>query len=131
MSELAMRLKDLQEAGVYQLNCSLSELRAVAQQAGFTLFDVDLSVAHSKSEWLAAVADTLHAPTFFGNNWDALADALGDLSWHSAAGYVLVLRNAGADWSLRADEQAIAAEILHQTVDFWRTQGKAFWIFCC
>lgn len=131
MSEWLMRLQDLQEAGMYQLNCPLNELRAVAQQAELALFDVDLSVAHSKSEWLAAVAHELHAPSFFGNNWDALADALGDLSWHPAAGYVLVLRNGGADLSLSENEQAIATEILAQTVDFWRAQGKVFWVFFC
>lgn len=131
MSELLMQLKDAQAAGVYPLSGTMSEMRALATQAEFALFDVDLSVAHSKSEWLAAVAQEIYAPAFFGNNWDALADALSDLSWHPAAGYVLVLRNAGKDLSLSANEHAIASEILDEVVNFWRTQGKAFWVFLC
>ena len=46
--------------------------------------------AASKAELLDAVADALDFPSWTGRNWDALADALGDLSWLPPGPQVLV-----------------------------------------
>ncbi|MBI5917905.1 MAG: barstar family protein [Nitrosomonadales bacterium] len=76
-----------------------------------------------KPAFIAAIAHTIHAPAGFGGNWDALADALQDLSWQPAAAYELVLCGTSA---LSADEQAIADEIFGDTARFWQAQGKSF-----
>ena len=128
MDSLALRLKDVNETGVYNLGCGVDELRDVAAQAGFALFEADLAAVHGKGEFLAAIAQAVHAPDWFGTNWDALADALGDLSWCPSPGYVLLLRNGGDTLGLN-DEHSIATEILANTVAFWKLQGKAFWVF--
>lgn len=127
MNNLCERLQDVHEAGVYRLSCTLDEVRAAARRAGFTLFETDLSNMHDKGRVLAALAQAIAAPGWFGNNWDALADALGDLSWHAAPGYVLLLHNADI---AGAEEEALNA-ILLETVAFWESQGKAFWVFFC
>ena len=62
-------------------------------QVEFTLFEANLAAVYDKGEFLAAVAQAIHAPDWFGNNWDALADALGDLFRQPATGYVFFLRN--------------------------------------
>jgi hypothetical protein len=131
MGMLCARLQDVKEAGAYKLSCKLEDLRADAAQAGFTLFDADLEAVHSKGLFLAAVAQAVRAPDWFGTNWDALADALGDLSWQPAAGYVLLLRNGGETLGLTVADRDIATEIFAATVDFWKSQGKPFWIFFC
>lgn len=131
MDNLALRLKDANEAGVYRLNCSLDELHAAAMQAGFAVFDADVSEVHGKGEFLAAVAQAIHAPEWFGNNWDALADALGDLSWQPASGYVLTLRNGSDTLGLSVEEFETVMEILIDTVSFWRSKSKPFWVFFC
>lgn len=131
MDDLALRLKNIKEAGVYIINCELSDVHSAASEAGFTVFDADLATVRSKSEFLAAVAPAIEAPEWFGNNWDALADALGDLSWKPAAGYVLVLRNGGDTFNLSSNDHEIAKEILESTVVYWKTQGKPFWVFSC
>lgn len=131
MDNLAVRLKNLDEAGVYTITCPLSDVRSAAQEAGYTVFDADLSAVHSKGEFLAAVAQAIHAPVWLHKNWDALADVLGDLSWQSASGYVLVLRNGGAGLNLAAHDHEIANTILRDTVSFWKAQGKPFWVFFC
>jgi len=131
MDNLALRLKDLNEAGVYSITCDLAALRAAAGEAGFSVFDADLSGVQSKGEFLAAIAQAISAPAWLGKNWDALADALGDMSWQSASGYVLVLRNGGDSFSLSASDHEVAREILDGTVSFWKQQGKAFWVFFC
>lgn len=131
MDNLASRLKDVNEAGVYRLNCALSDVRTTAWQDGFAVFDADLSGVHGKGEFLAVLAQAIHAPDWFGHNWDALADALGDLSWQPAAGYVLVLQNGGASLGLCDEEFEDATEILNDTVRFWKSRNTPFWVFFC
>jgi hypothetical protein len=131
MDNLAARLKNLDEAGVYAITCSLSDVRGAASEAGYTVFDADLSAVQSKGELLAAVAQAIHAPDWLGKNWDALADVLGDLSWQPATGYVLIMRNGGDTLHLDARDHEIATAILQDTVSFWKTQGKSFWVFFC
>ena len=128
MDSLAVRLKNVNEAGAYRLGCGVDELRDAAAQAGFALFDADLAAVQGKGEFLAALAQAVHAPDWFGANWDALADALGDFSWRPSPGYVLLLRNGGDTLWLNDDHNA-ATEILADTVEFWKLQGKPFWVF--
>lgn len=122
MEDLCYLLKNANGAGVYRLNCSLEALHESIACAGFTVFEVDIATAHGKGEVLAELARSLKAPDWFGHNWDALADALGDLSWCKAPGYVLLLRgeHPGDD---------VLDDILNATVEFWRLQGKPFWVF--
>ena len=125
MDNLHKRLHNAHEAGVYRLNCTLDDLRGAAQVSGFSVFVVDLAEAHNKGALLAALAEAIGAPEWFGNNWDALADALGDLSWRPAPGYVLLLR----DSSLAGIEEETLNNILLEASAFWEMQGKAFWAF--
>lgn len=131
MGTLCTRLQDVDEAGAYRLNCPLDELRAAVVQAGFALFETDLAAVHGKGEFLAAIAQAIHAPEWFGNNWDALVDTLGDFPRQSAPGYVLLLRNGGETLGLSATEHGTASEIFADTVSFWKLQGKPFWVFFC
>lgn len=131
MDNLALRLKNLNEAGVYSITCALSDVRTAASEADFPVFDADLASVHSKGEFLAAVAQSIHAPVWLHKNWDALADVLGDLSWQPAPGYVLILRNGGDKLNLGASDHDIATDILKDSVAYWKEQGKPFWVFFC
>ncbi|MBI3902653.1 MAG: barstar family protein [Nitrosomonadales bacterium] len=129
MSEVCERLKDVNEAGVYQLACSLEELHGYAAQAGFAVFEADLAQVQGKGEFLAAIARAIAAPDWFGHNFDALADSLCDVSWRPAPGYALVLCNGADTLGLSEAERGIAMGIFADTVTFWKSQGKPFWIF--
>jgi len=132
MDVLAQRLRDINEAGVFGLNCHLHKLHAVAAEADMPLLEADLSAVGSKGEFLAALAQAIRAPEWFGKNWDALADALGDLSWlDESPGYVLLLRNGGDTLGLSPEEHATALGILADAAGFWKAQGKPFWVFFC
>ena len=131
MDDLALRLKNVNEAGAYIINCELTDVRAAASEVGFTVFDADLATVQSKSEFLAMIAQAIEAPDWFGKNWDALADALEDLSWKPSAGYVLVLRNSINSPHLLAHDHEIAKEIMDNTVSYWKTQGRPFWVLSC
>jgi hypothetical protein len=122
MEDLRYLLKDTNGAGVYRLNCSPEALHDSVRRSDFVLFEADIAAAHGKGEVLAELARAIEAPDWFGHNWDALADALGDLSWRPAPGYVLLLHG-------EYPGEETLADILQATVEFWRKQGKPFWVF--
>ena len=130
MNSLTQQLNDTAAAGSYSLQCSVDELRAAADEANFALFEADLKGVKGKQNLLNALAQAAAFPPEFGANWDALADALCDLSWHGeAAGYVLLLRNVSDTFGLSANDREIAQDILADTVVYWRQRNKAFWVF--
>lgn len=122
MSDLCRRLQSVNEAGIYRLNCPLGDLRESAAECGFAIFEADIAAANGKGEVLAELARAIAAPDWFGHNWDALADALGDLTWRPAPGYVLLLHG-------EPSSEARLDNVLDATVSFWKLQHKAFWVF--
>lgn len=123
------QLKSSEKSGSYRLGCSLDQLQASVRDAGLALFDADLQGVKGKQNFLAALAAAAHFPAGFGGNWDALADALCDLSWAESDGYVLLLRNAGDSLGLSANDREIARDIFADTVLYWRQRNKPCWIF--
>lgn len=130
MNPLAQQLNDATAAGCYALGCGMDELCRAAGEAGFTLFDADLNGVKGKQNLLGTLARAAAFPPEFGANWDALADALCDLSWHgSPAGYVLLLRNVSDTFGLSQNDREIIQDILADTVVYWRQRRKPFWVF--
>jgi len=129
MSKLAHQLHNPEAAGIYSLGCAIGELLEAVDSAGFALFDADLKGIKGKQNLLDVVARAAAFPSWFGANWDALADALCDLSWHKSAGYVLLMRNSNGTLGLSADEREIMRNIFADTVVYWRSHNKPFWIF--
>ena len=128
MDALAQQLSNQEAAGSYTLDCSVDALRSAVDAAGFALFDADLKGVKGKQNLLHALAVAANFPSEFGANWDALADALCDLSWQPASGYVLLLRNASDTLGLSANDREIAQDIFADTVVYWRQQKKSFWV---
>lgn len=66
--------------------------------------DLDGTTVRTRAEFLAAVADALSFPDWFGHNLDALYDSLRDLSWLPPGEHVLVWHapEVLADADLRA-----------------------------
>ncbi len=129
MDALAQQLGNLESAGSYTLGCSVEELLNASKEASFALFDADLKGIKGKQNLLNALAQAASFPPEFGANWDALADALCDLSWHDASGYVLLLRNASDTLGLSANDREIALDLFADTVVYWRQRKKPFWVF--
>lgn len=131
MSDLCERLQDLGEAGVYRLGCPVEVLRGNVLLCEQRSFELDLTNVHSKGEFLAAIAHAIQAPDWFGHNFDALADALCDLSWleETENGYVLLLLNSGETLGLTAADHTTVMEIFNDTVNCWRLAGIPFWVF--
>lgn len=123
------QLKSSEKSGSYRLGCNLDQLQASVRDAGLMLFDVELQGVKGKRDFLAALAAAAQFPAGFGGNWDALADALCDLSWAESGGYVLLLRNADDSLGLSANDREIARDIFADAVLYWRRRSKPCWIF--
>jgi hypothetical protein len=127
--DLCARLQDASEAGVFRLSCPVAILEANVALSDMTLFEANMPAGCGKGGFLAILAQALKAPGWFGHNWDALADVLGDLSWQPATGYVLLLNSEDAKLGLSDGDHASAMEIFEETVLVWKAQGKPFWVF--
>ncbi len=117
MSKLAERLKDASRSGVYRVTDPRA-VEEVARSAGLRV--VAIALEGGKQHWLAAFARALALPEWFGNNWDALEDALADLP---SEGHVLLLHGAPA---ATGDDLGILLDVLDASAGFWKSHGKPF-----
>ena len=115
MSKLLARLQDAVRSGVYRATREADILEATR---GSALDVVTLDVGHNLFDQFAR---QLGFPEWFGGNWDALEDCLGDLSWRADAGRVLVLRS----WP-SGEELGTLVEILRSSAEHWAGRGRPF-----
>ena len=121
-------LADPLQAGAYFIDDRDTAAMAEAGVAlDFAVARIDLAGCDDKAAVLAKLAQALDFPEWFGGNWDALADSLGDLSWLQAPGYLLLVEHAG-DWR-DADGGAFDTllAILNEVAADWRERNVAFW----
>ncbi|MBC9715696.1 barstar family protein [Streptomyces sp. TRM66268-LWL] len=90
----------------------LAALVESARGSALPLHVLDLSEVTDKSAFLAVCARALAFPSWFGHNWDALADCLSDL----APGTVVVLSDWSAYAQARPGEWETAREIFAEAV---------------
>lgn len=110
---------------------SSAELIAEAKSWGWAAWLVDGESAHSKTDFIGAIAQALDLPAWQGKNWDALEETLRDLP-HTrsgdapATGYLLIL-NTPRDW-IRAHpgEWKTATSLFSEVSDFWRERDIPF-----
>ncbi|WP_018683153.1 barstar family protein [Actinokineospora enzanensis] len=89
-----------------------------------TRFEVDGREVRDKAGMLAALADALSFPDWFGHNLDALHDCLIDLSWLPAGEIVLVWTHP--EVLAEADPVAYRAirEVLTDVVEHFAAPGR-------
>jgi hypothetical protein len=100
--------------GVYRLTASAG---LVPVLDGRTLTD--------KRSLLAAVGHALDFPDYFGENWDALEECLGDLSWRAGPVWLLIHH---AD-VIPADLLATLLEIFSDAASYWSGVGRVCSLF--
>lgn len=126
--DLRALLADPLQSGAYFVDDRDTAAMAEAGAAlDFAVARTDLADCDDKAAVLARLGEALGFPDWFGGNWDALADSLGDLSWLPAPGYLLLVEHAG-EWR-DADGEAFDTllAILNEAAADWRERNVAFW----
>jgi RNAse (barnase) inhibitor barstar len=122
MGKLLQRLQDASRSGVYR-TAGEHEIVDALRGSDLRLTRIDLTNVADKQALLERIARALAFPHWFGANWDALEDCLGDLAWLNANGNVLVFQNAE---HLPADERGVLVDVLASSAEFWAERGKSF-----
>ncbi|MBB1473213.1 MULTISPECIES: barstar family protein [unclassified Luteimonas] len=127
--ELGALLADVGQAGSYFVDArDRAALVEAATTLEFAVVTIDLENAEDKPSLLEAMADGLLFPEWFGGNWDALADCLGDLSWLDARhGLLLLLDHSGDLRENAPDDFATLLDILDEAARQHAAAGVAFW----
>ena len=109
MSGLADVLAGRQPSGVYaeRSGASPAELREAAEQAGWQFAHLDTSSVVDKAGFLETASVAFRFPDYFGRNWDAFADCLGDVAGEPG---VIVLWEGWSSFA-EADEESFATAL--------------------
>jgi RNAse (barnase) inhibitor barstar len=94
----------------------------------FQFLHADLSACRNTTEALRQLGKSLHFPDWYGANFDALFDCLGDPSWQPAPGKVMLI--AGTESLRLADPDGFATlvEVFEAAADAHRETGQPFWL---
>jgi hypothetical protein len=103
-----------------------------ADSAALLRVVADLRRARDKKAALGLIAAALSVPDDFGGNWDALNDALQDLSWlpTQEKGILLLLSGATGFSRVAPEDFALLLEILGAAAAHWRGKKRVFVVFC-
>jgi hypothetical protein len=115
MSKLLQRLRDPARSGVYRTRAAETILEAT-RDSGLDVVAID-----ARQNLFDSMARVLGFPDWFGRNWDALEDVLGDLSWRKSAGHVLIFAGYPA-----GEELGILLDVLRASAEYWAGRGKPF-----
>jgi hypothetical protein len=110
-------------AGVHRAppTVPMGSIRAALEASGFATFVVDLEDAGGKAGILDAFATGLDLPAWVGRNWDALDDALRDLSWlpSGARGRAVLVRGAERPSAGSRADLEVLDDVLGTAVSRW------------
>ena len=109
--------------GVYQLRSrsATTAIRGRLAVAGWATALVPLEGATDKGAIIEAFAGGLAFPDWVGRNWDALDDALRDLSWWPPGprGRLIVVRGASRATTGTAGDREIVRDVLETAAASW------------
>jgi len=126
VAKLSDLLTDAKQSGVYRLegHAAKNDLKRLAKQHGLAFFALDGKIIHNKDQFLKQAAAALQFPSYFGGNWDAMADCLTDMEWHGAEEFMIFYGNCDPFALNEPDQFAVALEIFNESAEFWREQDK-------
>ncbi len=126
--DLRALLADPLQSGAYFIDERDTAAMAEAAAAlDFAVARADLADCDDKSAALSELARALGFPHWFGGNWDALADSLGDLSWLPGPGYLLLIDHAAGWRNIDGEAFDTLLAILNEAAADWRERNVAFW----
>ncbi len=122
-------LRNAARSGVYHSpQQGMTDLLAAAEASGFAIYRVDLAEVRDKDALFERLATALEFPDWFGHNWDALADCLGDLSWQQTDGYLILLEHCDGFRASCGGDFATALQVFAAAAEAWRDECIPFWV---
>jgi len=130
VKNLSEIIGDREASGVYLLKGLLRprEFERLAKERDLAFFHIEGKDIKDKGQFLDSSANILRFPDYFGNNWDAFEDCLTDMSWHVSEGYVVLYDRFDTLAENSPRDFRTVLKIFRQSVNFWRNEGKAFFI---
>ena len=126
--EYEQLLTDPGEAGIFVRPEDAQALDAAAERAGLARWTVDIAGVRTKDELLGRLAERLGFPDWFGRNWDALNDVLGEQAWEQPRGIVLTLEHCGDLAAADAETFESALEVLDSVAESCYDEDIPFWV---
>ncbi len=129
-SKLRRLLSGQTPPGLYRVSSKLDPHAVISalEAHGWRGFHLDGRQITDKQTFLAAMAQAMHFPDYFGANWDALEECVTDLSWTPARGYVLLYDHVIRFARSRPHEWVMARRILAQAVETWQADDVPFYV---
>jgi hypothetical protein len=91
---------DLQKASPVAVHFVFpDEVKSDLGTLGLTVMEASVADVITDKELFSVISSAMQFPDYFGNNWDALDECLGDMEWLPSDGYLLVLRDAAIGWA--------------------------------
>lgn len=131
MSNLQRVLRQEFTPGLYRFRSEAEPetLAGEAQAAGWQYIHLDGATIKDKAGFLAAAKTAFAMPGYVGKNWDALEEAVNDLSWLPPGnGYVVVYDSAQVFGEHNPRGFGVACAILEGAVQNWAANGVPFYV---
>lgn len=124
-------LADPSRNGAYFVGAAdLDALDAAAHAEGHLVRRVSLAGCADKHDLMQRIAVALAFPPTFGDNWDALADCLGDLGWlANASGYAWLFDHAGDLRDAAENDFDTLCGVLDDACKRWKDRGTPCFAF--
>lgn len=82
-------------------------------------------------DMFSVIEKAMRFPDYFGKNWDAFDECIGDLEWMPANGYFLILK--GASKAFQNTPETLRKLIVSwlEAAEYWAEDKKAFHLIFC
>ncbi len=107
----------------FRSRLSSDELKRSLDEQGIRCFVLDLRGVSGKAALLEAWGESVEVPQWVGRNWDAMDEAVRDLSWARAERYVVIVTGGGELASAEPKSWHMTLDILRAGVAEWETRG--------
>ena len=113
------------EPGIYRYAAGEhpANIAAFLEENNWRSFYFDGRLMKDKASFLAQAAAAMDFPDYVGKNWDAFEEAIRDLEWAPADGYVMIYDYPQRFATDFPEEWKTLLSILQEAVDFWRERG--------
>jgi hypothetical protein len=118
------------EPGVYLVpEREVDPLARAAAARGIRCVRLDLLDCATKAGFLDRISGALGLPARVGRNWDALADAMGELRAACTPGLLLLVLNGARMQRDCGSEFQTAMDVLGASSAEWAGRGSPLWVF--